>query len=237
MSGPLVQFDQIVFQALQQRRTAWIDDVMIAATELGGAVVTIAVIAAVSAVLAWWRCWRTLAYWLTAIGFAQALVWILKQTLERARPIALYDGVERFSFPSGHAASSTVLYGFLAYLLARGKPRRTGWAITLMAAGLVGLIAFSRLYLGAHWLSDVLASLSLGTAWVALLSISHTQHAGSERLPGRALTFAALGTLVLAGAAVVVTQHGPDTTRYAPHALSSILLPPRQIRQDVSSVG
>jgi muconolactone delta-isomerase len=71
--------------------------------------------------LAWKRCWRTLAYWLTAVGFAQALVWTLKMTLERARPMAMYDGADRFSFPSGHAASSIVLYGFLAFLLAHGK--------------------------------------------------------------------------------------------------------------------
>lgn len=212
---PLVQFDHVMFTALQKLRTGLVDDVMIAATELGSAIVAIAVIAAVSVVLAWKRCWRTLAYWLTAVGFAQALVWVLKMTLERARPLAMYDGVDRFSFPSGHAASSIVLYGFLAFLLAHGKRPKVRWAITLLAAGLVGLIAFSRLYLGAHWLSDVLASLSLGTAWVALLSIAYLQHVRTERLPARAMAFSALGALLLAGTAVVVTHHASDAARYA----------------------
>lgn len=215
-SDPLVQFDQLVFTALQKLRTGWVDEVMIAATELGSATVAIAVIAAVSVVLAWKRRWRTLAYWLTAVGFAQALVWILKMTLERARPIVMYTGADQFSFPSGHAASSIVLYGFLAFLLAHGERPRIRWAITLLAAGLVGLIAFSRLYLGAHWLSDVLASLGLGTAWVALLSIAYMQHARSGQLPARALSFTALGTMVLAGTAVLVTHHAADTARYAP---------------------
>jgi len=215
-SDPLVQFDHVVFMALQKLRTGWADDVMIAATELGSAMVVIAVMVSVSAVLAWKRCWRTLGYWLTAVGFAQALVWVLKMTLERARPMAMYDGAERFSFPSGHAASSIVLYGFLAFLLAREKGPRIRWVVMLLAAGLAGMIAFSRLYLGAHWLSDVLASLSLGTAWVALLSIACMQHVRTEHLPARALSLAALGALILAGAAVVVTNHAADAARYAP---------------------
>lgn len=213
---PLVQFDHVVFTALQKLRTGLVDQVMIAATELGSATVAVAVIAAVSVVLAWKRCWRTLAYWLAAVGFAQALVWILKMTLERARPIAMYDGAERFSFPSGHAASSIVLYGFLAFLLAHGQRAKVRGAIMLLAALLVGLIAFSRLYLGAHWLSDVLASLSLGTAWVALLSIAYMQHVRTERLPARALSFTALGTLILAGTVVIATHLTADVSRYAP---------------------
>lgn len=214
---PLVQFDHAMFTALQKLRTGLVDDVMIAATELGSAIVAIAVIAAVSVVLACKRCWRTLAYWLTAVGFAQALVWILKMALERARPLAMYGGADRFSFPSGHAASSIVLYGFLAFLLAHGQRPKVRWAIALLAAGLVGLIAFSRLYLGAHWLSDVLASLGFGTAWVALLSIAYLQHVRTERLPARALAFSALGALLLAGTAVVVTHRAADAARYAPH--------------------
>ncbi|MBC7470181.1 MAG: VTT domain-containing protein [Ramlibacter sp.] len=223
---PLVQFDHVVFTALQKLRTGWVDNVMIVATELGSAIVAIAILAAVSVVLAWKRCWRTLAYWLTAVGFAQALVWILKMTLERARPMPMYDGVERFSFPSGHAASSIVLYGFLAFLLALGKSPKIRGAIALLATGLVGLIAFSRLYLGAHWLSDVLASLSLGTAWVALLSIAYMQHAGTVRLPARALSFVVAGALISAGTTVAMTHHAADAARYAPpHSASPHLLP------------
>ncbi|WP_296445268.1 bifunctional DedA family/phosphatase PAP2 family protein [Rhodoferax sp. UBA5149] len=223
-SDPLVQFDHVVFTALQKLRTGLVDEVMIAATELGSAMVAIAVIASVSVVLAWKRCWRTLAYWLTAVGFAQALVWILKMTLERARPMAMYDGTDQFSFPSGHAASSIVLYGFLAFLLAHKRSPKIRFTIALLAAGLVGLIAFSRLYLGAHWLSDVIASLSLGTAWVALLGITYMQHEPTERLPARTLLFTALGTLILAGSTVVVTHHAADAARYAPRQSTSTYL-------------
>ena len=220
-SDPLVQFDQVVFTSLQKLRTHWIDNLMITATELGSATVAIAVIAAVSLVLGWKRCWRTLAYWLTAVSFSQVLVWSLKMTLERARPMTIYDGADQFSFPSGHAAASIVLYGFLAFLLLHRNRFRFRLVITLFVAGLVALIAFSRLYLGAHWLSDVLASLSLGTAWVALLSIAYLNQEHTEHLPAQALSFSALGALILAGSAMVMTHHLSDVARYAPHPFTS----------------
>ena len=222
-NDPLVQFDHVVFTTLQNLRTAWADEVMIIATELGSAMVAVTVIAAVSVLLALQRCWRTLAYWLAAVGFAQALVWMLKLTLGRVRPIAMYAGMDQFSFPSGHAASSVVLYGFLAVLLARGKSPRVRWAIAGVAVLLVGLISFSRLYLGAHWLSDVLASLSLGASWVALLSIVYLQHVRGERLPTRALFLTALAALVLAGSGVVATHRAADMVRYAPRQAPATL--------------
>lgn len=214
-NDPLVRLDHLVFASLQGLRTAWVDDAMVTATELGSAAVALPVIAAVALLLALVRSWRTLAYWLAAVGVAQALVWTLKLTVERARPTALYSGAEQFSFPSGHAASSIVLYGFLAFLLARGRSVRGRIALTLAAALAIGLIAFSRLYLGAHWLSDVLAGLSLGTAWVALLAIAYTRHGHGERVPSRALLFTALGTLAVAGVLQVAGHHRADLARYA----------------------
>jgi undecaprenyl-diphosphatase len=220
-----VHFVLVVFNTLQALRTAWTDGAMIIATDLGSAPVVVAVIAAVSLVLALKRCWRTLGYWLAAVGFAQALVWILKATLGRARPIAMYSGTEQFSFPSGHVATSIVLYGFLAVLLSHGKTPRVKVVLALAAVLLIVLIACSRLYLGASWLSDALASLGLGTAWVALLSSAYTQHAGDERLPARAMSLAALGAMVLSAAGVIATQHAVDVARYAPTQTAALVLP------------
>ncbi len=214
---PLTVLDQAVFTTLQGLRTDWFDSVMVTITELGSAAVAIPVIATVAVVLGLARCWRTLGYWLAAAGFEQVLVWILKLTVGRARPTSVYTGIEQFSFPSGHAASSIVLYGFLAYLLARGKSNRQKLVIALLATLAVLLISFSRIYLGAHWMSDVLGSLTLGGAWVAILSIAYTQHLRSERVPTHALWFGTLGMLVVAGALVVGSHHGRDMKRYAVH--------------------
>ncbi len=174
---PLIGLDQSVYQALQNVRTAWADRVMVFITGLGGTPGTLPVIVATAGWLAFKRRWRTLAYWLAAAGFAEAVVLLLKLTVGRARPNTIYAGVEQFSFPSGHAAMAIVTYGFLAFLLARGKPPGVRALIVVPVTVGVILTAFSRIYLGVHWLSDVVASLGLGIAWVALLGIAYTQHA------------------------------------------------------------
>ncbi len=218
---PLVLLDQAVFSILQGLRTPWLDHAMVAVTELGSAAVIVPVVVAVALVLALQRQWRTLGYWVATIVFGRALVWVLKTTVQRARPNqALYSGmVDQFSFPSGHAASSIVLYGFLAFLLARGRPRGQRVAIGVAAAAVIVLTSFSRLYLGAHWLSDVLGSLALGTAWVALASVAFSWHAGAAALPQqRALLIASVATLVLAGTIYLGSQHAVDMQHYAVQA-------------------
>jgi len=179
---PLLRFDSAVLALLQSLRTPWLDQVMAGITGLGGPLSSFAVIGTTALYFAYRRYWKTLGYWLAAAGFAEALVWVLKLTLGGARPQESYPVTEPFSFPSGHAIFSVVIYGFLAFLLANGKSLRVKSAITAVAASVIVLILFSRLYLGAPWLSDVLGSLSLGLFWVALLSIAHTNHVKGERI-------------------------------------------------------
>ena len=219
-NDPLVLLDHAVFSTLQGLRTNWLDHAMVAITELGSAPVIVPVVLAVGGLLAFKRCWRTLGYWVATILFGRALVWVLKSSVQRVRPNqSLYDGVvDQFSFPSGHAASSIVLYGFLAFLLARGRPRAQGIVIGLAAALVIVLTSFSRLYLGAHWMSDVLGSLALGTAWVALASVAFSWHAGTEAVPQRALLWVTVTTLVIAGTAYIAFEHSKDMQRYAVQA-------------------
>ena len=77
-----------------------------------------------------------------------------------------------YSFPSGHALVSLTVYGSIALVLARRLPTRGGRVLLLAGAGVLVLaIGFSRLYLGVHFLSDVLAGYAAGTAWLALLYV------------------------------------------------------------------
>ena len=221
---PLVQADKSVYYVLQGLRTRWVDDVMVVITELGGGVVTVAVVIVVSLVLSLKRCWRTLGYWLAAVGFAELAVQMLKFTLGRHRPSNLYSGVEQFSFPSGHATLSIVVYGFMAFLLARKKSLNVKIVITLTATLVIALISFSRLYLGAHWFSDVLAGLSLGLTWVAVLGIAYTYHEPNESLHSRSLLLSVLTTLVLLGGWYVSSHHSTDVERYVYRPKSVTLL-------------
>ena len=106
----------------------------------------------------------------------------LKATLRVSRPIAIYQGWSAFSFPSGHATVNTALYAFLAFLIARELPPRGRPVIVGAAALLAGAIAFSRIYLGAHWLADVLAGITLSLTWVGILAIAYERKQGGARV-------------------------------------------------------
>jgi len=225
-TDPLVQIDSSFSVLLQGVRTEWLDQVMVAITDLGGPVSTVALIGTTSLYLAYRRYWRTLGYWLAAAGFAEALVWVLKPTLSRARPHNIYTGAEQFSFPSGHAIFSIVVYGFLAFLLAHGKSVRGKIAITTVAAAAIMLISFSRLYLGAHWLSDVLGSLSLGLFWVALLSIAHMSHVKGQRVDILPISLVIMATLGMVGVFYVGGNNARDMKIYTyPPVVTAALLP------------
>ena len=211
----LVEVDRSIYEWLQAIRTGWGDDIMVTVTALGSAFVTIAVIIAVASWLGVTRHWRTLAYWLTAVAFAELLVWALKNGFERARPETRYAEVDLYALPSGHAALSIVVYGFLAFLLAHGKP---GWqkiAVALPAAVMAVLIAFSRLYLGVHWFSDVAASVGLGLAWIGLLCIAYINHVHERPLRALPLLVIVFTTLTFFGTAYANRYHDRDLRRYA----------------------
>ncbi|MGD0237824.1 MAG: phosphatase PAP2 family protein [Syntrophorhabdales bacterium] len=127
-------------------------------------VVTVAVIVGVILFIRknWWR---LLALFL-AVAIGQAVLNILKVIFQRPRPkTEMY--VFSYSFPSGHVFSATVIYGFCVYLTFRFiKNATVKWILVTSLALLILLIGFSRVYLGVHWLSDVLAGYATGFAWL-----------------------------------------------------------------------
>ena len=211
----LVQVDLAVFHFLQQLRTDSIDRVMIAITQMGSVGVLLPLAVTVALWLAWRRSWHTAAYWVGVAAFGELLVQLLKFTLGRRRPLDLYTGVQLFSFPSGHAVVTTVMLGFLAFLLSRRQTMRTRLVIAAIAGLYVALVAFSRLYLGAHWLSDVAGGISLGVAWVAMLAMVYTHRGVREDFRPRQLMLLVVVALALFGTVWNSVRTAADLKRYA----------------------
>lgn len=146
----------------------WIEDMMVALTALGGGTVLTLVIVVTLGALAIKRLWLTAALVLAATVSGSLAVDLAKQIVARPRPDIVPHLVEvsSLSFPSGHSANSAIVYLTLATLLTQAIPeaglRRyvIGVSVVLVAA-----IGVSRVYLGVHWPSDVLAGWSFGALW------------------------------------------------------------------------
>ncbi|MFO1152397.1 MAG: phosphatase PAP2 family protein [Rhodospirillales bacterium] len=113
---------------------------------------------------------RTAVLLLLASGGGLLLVGMLKELFERARPDLVPHAARVFtsSFPSSHAVMSAIVYLTLGALLARAQPdRRLKIFFALLAVTLTLLVGSSRVYLGVHWPTDVLAGWCIGTAWAA----------------------------------------------------------------------
>jgi undecaprenyl-diphosphatase len=111
----------------------------------------------------------------TAAG-GGALDWELKRYFARARPAAaqMLMHATGYSFPSGHAMGSTVVFGALAYLVFRAHIRwRWKAAAIAFATTLVIGVALSRVYLGVHWISDVGAGVTAGLLWLTMTTVAY----------------------------------------------------------------
>lgn len=116
-------------------------------------------------------------------GSAMILYSMIKHAVHRTRPAAAHwlSPAGGWSFPSGHATQAAAAWGILAVLAWVGRPVRTKIAIGAGAAVIILLVAFSRYYLGVHWLSDVLAGMTLGIAVLSLWGVARTTVVGTRR--------------------------------------------------------
>ncbi len=211
---PLVRANQAVFHFMQSLRIDAVDRVMVAITELGDpSVVTAVAIAA----LLWFavrRNGRAAAHAAGAVGLSAALTFVIKAALRIPRPLAPDAAWETFAFPSGHSAVNAALYGFLAIVAAWGSSMRAMFAIGGAASLLVAAIAFSRIYLGLHWMSDVLAGIAFGTAWAAFLAIAYLRRNPPSIGAGGLCAFTGAALLV-AGGSHIDRSHRQDMAHYA----------------------
>jgi membrane-associated phospholipid phosphatase len=173
-SGERVYLDGTVAVWLHTHATGFATWLLSTVTRLGGTHVLLAVALGAALALLWRRRVAHAALMAAALAGGQALNWALKAAFERPRPsfsepLATAAG---FSFPSGHAMVSLTVYGALAYVVAASVRSRRAQLLALGSAlALVLAIGFSRVYLGVHYASDVLAAYSAGLAWLAFCAL------------------------------------------------------------------
>jgi hypothetical protein len=169
--------------------------------------------------LIWRRAYRAAIAATIAILAGKIFVPILKYVIQRPRPFDLYAGAEQFSFPSGHATMAALIFGILAVLVSHSMGR---WARSLVYAScgvLVVAIAYSRVYLGAHWLSDVLGGLLFGAVMAAAFGVA-IETIPPRRIRPVGLFVTALAVFLLVGAVHVSWSYDQAEEAYSPHKVS-----------------
>lgn len=168
--GEPLALDLAVHDLMLTLRNPLADYPMAALASLGDWQVLLPAICAAMGYLLWRRRWMAAAHWLAALAFGLALTKLLGATVHVVRPPAASSG---FGFPSVAVTMATIAFGFFAVLIARELPGRTRVWPYLVSGAVVTLIGFSRLYLGAHWLSDVVGGMLFGIFWLLLLGIAY----------------------------------------------------------------
>lgn len=171
--GEPLLFDREVQALMFSLRNPLADRTMAALAAIGSAPALGAGSIAVLGWLGWRKRWMAAAHWLAAIAVGLAITVGLGALVEMPRPPTAPAG---FGFPSIAVTMTTVVFGFFAVLIAREFPGRQRVWPYLVAGVATALVAFARLYLGAHWLSDVVAGMLLGVVWVLLLGIAYRRH-------------------------------------------------------------
>jgi undecaprenyl-diphosphatase len=176
VQGPLVQLDQTLYEnliTLSKGAPPRINELMIFGFFIGKQVVMV-IVTILSVYFVYKRYWRELAMLLISSA-AGSFVWnLFVAYFARPRP-PIQTGLAVTSipsFPSGHAMSAIIGYGFLAYLLFPRMPSRAWkWTLVIVTAVIVLFDGFSRIFQGSHYFTDILAGYALGLAWAGLVYI------------------------------------------------------------------
>lgn len=166
--GETQAFDESVIRWMGAHQSPTLDAIMVEITALGTGTVVLMIVVVAAIFLTLSERKYSAILLLVAAGGGLLLNGVLKLGFNRPRPSIFLPSVHAVSssFPSGHAMSSAIVYGTVAYLAARLYRRR--WArgvVMTFAFVVIVLISFSRMYLGVHYPSDVVAGVLIGLAW------------------------------------------------------------------------
>jgi undecaprenyl-diphosphatase len=209
-----------VFNALQSLRSPWGDHLM-TAFSVPGDLPAFMIIATGLTTILWLRGQRRASYYLlAAIIFGLLAPLLMKYSLRIPRPPAAGESLGPWSFPSAHVMRTLTLYGFFSIMVARTLTSDWRWLPYSLAALIVAAVALSRLYLGVHWLTDILASITLGTAWIAFLGIAYHRHV--EPISRRALLLGSLAILIIPTGVYALSAH---EERFSSYQIAAEVIP------------
>ncbi len=170
-NGSIIALDSYLVNLFYFYREEWLAVFFSLVTFLGSSSVVIIVAIALTSLFFVKRKFAYILPFVTAFFGAEFSVYVLKEVVGRVRPpVDMAFLVENsFSFPSGHATIAVALYGFIIYILFREFGSRLRRMATLfIGVLLIFLIGLSRLYLGVHFLSDVVGGFLLGLLWLII---------------------------------------------------------------------
>jgi membrane-associated phospholipid phosphatase len=173
IKGDTNQFDATVRGAVHDHATPLLTSIMKGFSFLGSATwVLIFILLVVCASFYFKRPRIAGLLAITMIG-ASTLDYVLKISFHRPRPVAFFGAApSSYSFPSGHALGSLCFYGILASVLSdRMRPGKQKYLVWTAAAFLIAMIGLSRVYLGVHYPSDVIAGYLAGAVWVTAITV------------------------------------------------------------------
>jgi membrane protein DedA with SNARE-associated domain/membrane-associated phospholipid phosphatase len=205
LHGVLTLLNEPLYLLFRSFRHPWLDNAAIVITFMGDKKILLPATLLIGAGLIWRRHLKTGLIWLSVVVSGTAVAYLVKNIYFSPRPEGLLNGPTSSSFPSGHTMLAMLVYGFLAFLMASSM-QSTKRAFVYTPAGIIiGLVGLSRLYLGAHWLTDVLASLLLGLAFVLLGAIFYLSRPVKPLATGK-FAAASLGVILLIGLGYGIAQ-------------------------------
>ncbi len=178
----VIPFDEPILRSMQRLATPWLDQAMLLASQAGSGPWVASFDVLLCAVLAARRRWLQALYWALATGGAALLNLLAKHSYARARP-DLWPSLApetSFSVPSGHAMQSMALAAALVIL---AWPTRLRWPVLVAGAAFTAVVGVSRVYLGVHFPSDVLAGWCASLAWAVGLALLFRRRASRRRRP------------------------------------------------------
>lgn len=176
---PVLPFDEKSYEELKEKTSPLFNILMEEVSALGEPAIALALTAIAIVIFALRRKWIEAIFMLAATS-GVLLAFVLKDLIQRTRPFPLnqnttgfLQSINEYSYPSGHVLFFVVFFGFFAFLAWMHFTGRTRVIVIAICGALILLIGPSRVFLGAHWASDVLGSYIIGSIWLFVLILAY----------------------------------------------------------------